>query len=239
MASRNKLLELGLDISNPEKLNDLKKIHFEAPVRIGGCHIVGSIQIGAFTYLHDGFLHRVNIGRYCSVGKNFVCLQPNHELNYITTHPMHYHGYSTVFNEQVVLASGFKSLKRKIETTKKTASQTTIENDVWIGMNVTVLNGVKISNGAVIGAGSVVTKNIPPYAVVAGNPAKIIKYRFNEAQIQKLLQLKWWEYDPEMISKFDFTKPEEFCEKLKQLVEDNKIEKAKFNTINKEIIDKV
>ena len=70
-----------------------------------------------------------------------------------------------------------------------------IENDVWIGAYSTIMSGVKIGNGAVIGASSVVTKDIPPYAIVAGNPAKIIKYRFTEEQIVSLLKIEWWNWD--------------------------------------------
>ncbi|ELB2930005.1 CatB-related O-acetyltransferase, partial [Vibrio alginolyticus] len=68
-----------------------------------------------------------------------------------------------------------------------------IGNDVWIGANSTILSGIKIGNGAVVAAGSVVTKNVPPYAVVGGNPAEVIKYRLNETQISQLNDLKWWE----------------------------------------------
>ena len=74
-----------------------------------------------------------------------------------------------------------------------------IENDVWIGAKSTIMSGVKIHNGAVVGAGSVVTKDVPPYAIVAGNPAKIVKYRFNEKQIQSLLKISWWDWTQDRI----------------------------------------
>ena len=74
-----------------------------------------------------------------------------------------------------------------------------IENDVWVGATSTIMSGVKISNGAVIGGGSVVTKDVPPYAIVVGNPAKVVKYRFNEEQIDKLLRIAWWDWEEEQI----------------------------------------
>lgn len=80
-----------------------------------------------------------------------------------------------------------------------------IGNDVWIGDRVFVKNGIKIGTGAVIGAGAVVTKDVPPYAVVAGVPAKVIKYRFSEAVIEKLLASKWWRLDDSLIKKFPLT----------------------------------
>jgi len=75
-----------------------------------------------------------------------------------------------------------------------------IGNDVWIGCNSTILRGVTIGNGAVIGANSLVNKDVPPYAIVVGSPAKIIKYRFDEEIIQALLKIKWWDYPLEIIS---------------------------------------
>ena len=86
--------------------------------------------------------------------------------------------------------------KNEIEThkyvDKKKLFFTEIENDVWIGANVTIMDGVKISNGAVIGANSLVTKNIPPYAIAKGYPAKIVKFRFSKSQIKQLLNIAWW-----------------------------------------------
>ena len=74
-----------------------------------------------------------------------------------------------------------------------------IENDVWIGANSTVMSGIKIGNGAIVAAGSTVTKNVPPYAIVAGNPAKVVKYRFTDEQIKKLLSIAWWDWDEQKI----------------------------------------
>ena len=82
-----------------------------------------------------------------------------------------------------------------------------IEDDVWIGSNSVILSGVKIGRGAVIGAGSIVTKNVPKYAIVAGNPAKVIKMRFNDEEISKLEKLKWWEWSYDRIKEnADFLK---------------------------------
>jgi acetyltransferase-like isoleucine patch superfamily enzyme len=92
------------------------------------------------------------IGRYCSIGKNLQFVLSHHDYKHTSTHPL----FSKQFSRGHII----------------------IGNDVWIGLNVIMLDGVTIGDGAVIGAGAVVTKDIPPYAIVAGNPAKIIKYRF-------------------------------------------------------------
>ena len=82
-----------------------------------------------------------------------------------------------------------------------------ISNDVWIGRGAMLKRGINIGNGAVIGAGSIVTKNVPDYAVVGGNPAKIIKYRFHENIIERLMETKWWNLPLEELSKVDFNWP--------------------------------
>jgi serine acetyltransferase len=74
-----------------------------------------------------------------------------------------------------------------------------IENDVWVGAKSTIMSGVKIHNGAVVGACSVVTKDVPPYAIVVGNPATIVKYRFTEKQIKSLLEISWWDWTEDRI----------------------------------------
>ena len=85
-----------------------------------------------------------------------------------------------------------------------------IENDVWIGIQSLILDGVTIGDGAVIGARTVVTKDVPPYAIVVGSPARIIKYRFNEEVIQRLLEIKWWNLsDEEINEKIDFFRESE------------------------------
>jgi carbonic anhydrase/acetyltransferase-like protein (isoleucine patch superfamily) len=77
----------------------------------------------------------------------------------------------------------------------------TIENDVWIGAKSTIMSGVKIGNGAVIGATTTVTKDVPPYAIVVGNPGKIVKYRFTEKQIELLLKISWWNWNEDKIKR--------------------------------------
>ena len=94
---------------------------------------------------------------------------------------------------------------------------TKIGNDVWIGRSAIVLSGTSIGNGAVIGAGSVVTKDVPDYAIVAGNPAKLIRYRFDEQTIKELQSLKWWDWPDEKIERYAkyFVDPQHFLQAIK------------------------
>ncbi len=121
------------------------------------------------------------IGRYCSFAGNVVILNGNHPLGHKSLHPFF---YNPIFGYVKEL---------KIERTSLC-----IGNDVWIGENAVILPSVtEIGNGAVVGAGSVVTKNVPPFAVVAGNPARLLKYRFSPKVMEEISQSAWWEKDIE------------------------------------------
>ena len=104
------------------------------------------------------------------------------------------------------------SLTDKLEERKNI----NIGNDVFIGANVTVLDGVSIGDGAIVGAGTIVSKDVPPYAVVVGSPMKIIKYRFDDEQIEKLSKIRWWEFDDDKLKKVEkyFFDVEEFIKNV-------------------------
>ena len=140
-----------------------------------------NVQLGDYSYIaRNCSISHCNIGRFCSIGPNFCCGLGMHPTNGVSTAPMF---YSTAKQNGMTLCK-----ESKIEEFK----QTVIGNDVFIGANVTVLDGVKIADGAVIGAGAVVVDDVPPYAVVVGVPAKVVKYRFDEKTIKALLEKQWW-----------------------------------------------
>ncbi|MCR5688349.1 MAG: CatB-related O-acetyltransferase [Lachnospiraceae bacterium] len=93
-----------------------------------------------------------------------------------------------------------------------------IGNDVWIGHGVTVVNGVSIGDGAIIAAGSVITRDVEPYSIVGGNPAKLIRYRFDEKTIERLLKLRWWEYGPDILHGIDLSDVDGGVDKLAERV---------------------
>jgi acetyltransferase-like isoleucine patch superfamily enzyme len=133
--------------------------------------------------------YRVKLGKYNSIGRdcNFF-LHANHRPDWITTTSQLW-GPVTPQIADMHMRMGHPSCKGDI----------IVENDVWIGATSTIMSGVRISNGAVVGGGSVVTKDVPPYAIVAGNPAKVVKYRFTDEQIKKLLKISWWDWEEQKI----------------------------------------
>jgi acetyltransferase-like isoleucine patch superfamily enzyme len=126
-------------------------------------------------------------------------------------HPIEWVGMSPVFY------SGRDSVKKKFSTfSLEKSARVVIGNDVWIGHSALLLAGIEVGHGAVVGAGSVVTKNVPPYAVVVGNPARIIKYRFDPEVVEKLMASSWWNLRDEEIQVLskDIRNPLRFIEAL-------------------------
>ena len=152
-----------------------------------------NIIVGDFTYFadtdfekhvthHYDFIgDKLIIGKFCQIaaGVNFVMNGANHQMNAVTTFPFYI----------------FEGWKQKVPPLNKMSlkGDTIIGNDVWIGQNVTILPGVHIGDGAIIGLNSVVGSDVAPYTIVAGNPAKVIRKRFDNQLIKLLLKLKWWD----------------------------------------------
>ena len=163
-------------------------VSLEAPCTISAaCNLKSHVSIGAFTVLtssrSEGYIGNVDVGRYCSIAYGVNIGMFEHPVNWLSTSTRQYLPGLVRGSRPVHLRSFDPS------------PRTVIGNDVWIGVGSTLIDGVKIGDGAIIAAGAVVTKDVPPYAIVGGVPAKIIRYRFDEETIRELLNLKWWEYD--------------------------------------------
>jgi len=130
------------------------------------------------------------IGKFCAIAKDvkFIMNGANHKNSGFSTYPF------------FIFGNGWeKSNPKKGELPFK--GDTVIANDIWIGYDTTIMPGIKIGNGAIIASKSVVTKDVPDYAVVGGNPAKVIKYRFEQKIINELLNITWWNWSAEKITK--------------------------------------
>lgn len=170
---------------------------FEPPCSIKWMNISHSLHMGAFSYAVSGFYFGCRIGRYCSFGEEVQIGRHPHPMHWISTSPFFYGEYNGILNMEIPKGIDLTPHKDfKYSTPNVVAKLTTIGNDVWIGHGAFILPGVNIGDGAVVAAMSVVTKDVPPYAVVAGSPARIKKFRFPEDQIDDLLEVKWWEFAP-------------------------------------------
>ena len=159
--------------------------NLDEKVEIGRRNTIDHVTIGKGTYTGEFCIIKYcSIGKYCSVSWNVSIGGANHEIERLSSSPLH-----RIFGNP---AEQYKSFEEE---------QINIGNDVWIASGVTINRGVKVGDGAVIGAGAVVTKDVPPYAVVVGVPAKVLRFRFEQRIIDELLEIKWWNWPQEKLNK--------------------------------------
>ncbi len=147
---------------------------------------IGEHSYGKPTVLEPE-LAMLRIGRFCSIGPEAFIILGNHRTDLVSTYPFR------------SLARFWPEAANGDHPDHESRGDVTIHNDVWLGARVTITSGVTIGNGAVIGANSLVRENVPPYAIVAGNPARLIRYRFDPQQIERLLELAWWDWPDDRI----------------------------------------
>lgn len=177
-------------------LNDIFLSYYN---RIGRKCYINVLKMGKYSYIGNNCkINKTIVGNYTSIGSNLNIIYGNHPTSkYVSTHPFFYSTFQTFDRKKKVI----NSFEEYSYVDKEKNYFVSIGNDVWIGDNVSILNGVKIGDGAIIAAGSFVNKDVPSYAIVGGVPAKILKYRFNEEQIMYLTKLCWWDKDDSWIKK--------------------------------------
>lgn len=175
------------------------------------CAFAERTKLGFRTTLgtNNYFGGQVTIGKYCQIGRDVAFHPTNHPIHHITTY----------INDQL-----FDGTLKHF----KTESEITLGNDVWVGHGVIILSGVNVGNGAILAAGSVVTKDVAPYSIVAGNPAKELRKRFSDQIIEELETLNWWDLKEDQLMKIkplflmDLSKTDSIKPLLSSLLSDNK-----------------
>ena len=155
---------------------------YEPPVSLGDVIVKPGVRILAHSYMNGGRIQRgVYIGRYCSIGSGVTIGTGHHDMSLLST------------------SSWFESGVAPTVARAEEGVLVRIKHDVWIGDGAIIMSGVTVGTGAVVGAGAVVTKDVPDYAVVVGVPAKVLKFRFEPDVIERLLRLKWWEFNDQVL----------------------------------------
>lgn len=173
-----------------------------------------NVKIGYMTYAQSNFKCQSNaiIGRYCSIADNVQIGASNHPTDWLSTNPFQYWQWDGDEEKHPERYLKFNPYEKSC----------IIGNDVWIGSKTFIMQGVTVGDGAIIAGGAVVTKDVPPYAIVGGVPAKIIRYRFDEPTIQELLELKWWELSIEVLyqNKVEFNNIQSAIDQIKKIKQD-------------------
>ena len=181
------------------------------PINMERISLIGpEAKIGKYCSLNqDAFVIRADVGAFCAFGARTAINPSNHPIDWLSIHEFQYnptaYGWISEYNDV-----------NRIERTPDMLPRVSIGNDVWIGNGVNVL-GVNIGDGAVVAAGSIVTRDVPPYAIVAGSPATVRRYRFEDKIIERFLLAKWWELELEQIKDLPFRDVERCLDTIERL----------------------
>lgn len=169
--------------------NPPPKFRFENGVSVGAVEIHPGVSFGMYSYINSGFIRSgVVVGRYCSIGRNVTIGSGAHDYNAFSTSPF----FKINSNHPVLKKANPDKGQRVV-----------VGNDVWIGDNVYIMSGVNVGDGAIIAAGSIVTKDVAPYSIVKGVPAKHYRWRFDREIIEKLAELRWYEFSTDLLKSID------------------------------------
>ena len=187
----------------------------ERPTALRNGRFRGQVSIGAFSYVNENTtIYSCSIGRYTSIAHQVMIGPAEHPTNWLSTHSFPFGGASVFGRSPEYL----KILNdQNFEGNRQSVS---IGNDVWIGHGVLIKSGLTIGDGAIVGAGSIVTKDVEPYAIVAGNPAKLIRYRFASKIIDRLQKLEWWNYllEKDLLPNIDYSDPESASSQIEDTI---------------------
>jgi len=238
-------LELNLFVNNqtqmPVNPNALikipKSISFESYT---SCHGV-MYSAGAFTFSENPLTEAI-AGRYCSIARGLSAMGERHPVEEVTSSSFTY-AYFPHF-KKAQFARAHEQLLDNAYPPKMPASATgplpVLEHDVWVGQQVILARGITLHTGCVVGAGSVVTKDVPPYTIVAGNPARAIRKRFSAELCQRLLATQWWNYHPKVLFEFERAEPVRFVMQMEAALAEGSLEPLPVQSLTwKDVLAKI
>ena len=195
-----------------------RNTRLEVPSSLKWTQYEHSLELGAFSYQVSGYCFAARIGRYCSFGEGVQIGRQNHPLTWVSTSPAFYLGDQLFgVGHDFADAEAYHGYKFKYENPPTKAQITHIGNDVWIGHGAYIAAGVTIGDGAIVAAHAVVSRDVPPYAVVAGNPAVIKKMRVPAKFISPLVNTQWWRFAPWQLQHLDPSKLNTFLHGLNKM----------------------
>ncbi|WP_424931437.1 CatB-related O-acetyltransferase [Amaricoccus macauensis] len=193
---RSTLASAGVKLAGLAKTNRLLSgSRIETPTSILSTVTPGAfLEVGAFCNLSGGTLNNVRVGRYCSIASGVVIGSHEHPTNWLTTSRAAYYPQVNGWDE-LMAGPNLPFVRTNKRPFPQSCPVTTLGPDVWIGQGAFIKSGVRIGAGAIIGARATVLKDVPPYAIVVGTPGKVLRLRFPDLIVERLLSIKWWNYN--------------------------------------------
>jgi acetyltransferase-like isoleucine patch superfamily enzyme len=193
-------------------MSSLRYLAVEAPCSLPRCELFGRVTVGAYTYIGRGSeLRNVAFGRFCSVARNIIVGATEHPTHLLTTHPIAFGGGEAFKSDPY-----FARLSQRHGADAPDRIEAMIGNDVWIGDGVFIRRGVRVQDGAVLGARALVHRDVEPYLIIGGVPARPIRSRFPPEFCSRLLASRWWEVDLRAVE-INWAEPEDVVTKIEAL----------------------
>ena len=215
----------GVDVHNRNSsTNNVslpRKTRLEAPCGLKWTQYLYSLDLGAFSYQVSGYCFAAKIGRYCSIAESVQIGRQDHPSHWASTSPLFYeHDQVLGLDDGFEGAADYHTYHFTRTEPPTVAKSTTIGNDVWIGHGAMIRAGITIGDGAIVASGALVVKDVPPYAVVAGNPAVIKKFRLPSELISPMLRSRWWRFAPWQLTHLTPENPEKFIFGVFEMVDE-------------------
>ena len=212
---KQELLRRGVSVLHAAPFALPEDCTFEPPCSVKWMGVDYCLTLGAFSYAVSGYYFGADIARYCSIGEQVQVGRGSHPVHCGSTSPLFYTHHAAVFDRADPRAEDYEICGPYLYP-----KRVRIGNDVYIGHGAFLMADITVGDGAIIGANAVVTKDVPPYAVVAGNPARVVKMRFPDALIERYLKVQWWRYAFWDLRQCSISDPEKFLDAVEARIAD-------------------